>query len=368
MFKGVRLLEMRILPIFASIMPKDIILFGSISQWNAMFFFDQIDRATEDDASAQLVIRVNTEGGNPEYMQAIMQKVQEISDQVTIKAGSALHSAGLFMLAYIDAENVECTDVTQALLHRAAWPEWVESASWYKGSLQEDLLLKCNKFLEKAFRARVDVAALESLPQMKEKNLTLKDIFSTDSRVEVVLTASDLKKLGLVGKIVKLTPAKSAQLKAEVDRFSKCQSLEDFRIAAKAEIKPAPEKEVETSKNSNMTIDELKAQHPALYAQVLALGRKEEEDRVAAWVEYMEIDSKAVVEALKDPSKVVNQKVMSQMQVTAMKTGALAKLATDAPGSVNTDDPTVDANKLAAQKEVNDFMAGVRTHMGRRVA
>ncbi len=148
-------------------MPKDILLFGSIDEWNAMFFFNQIAKATEDDENAELIVRVNCNGGSPEYGMSIIEKVQELSAQMFLKYSTMAHSMALFMMFYLDVKQVECIDATKAVFHRATWGEWLESQSWFPGSIYEELLMKTNKELEKAVRARIDVDAFENLPQMK---------------------------------------------------------------------------------------------------------------------------------------------------------------------------------------------------------
>src|SRR5688572_28556882 len=147
-------------------MAKDIILFGHIWSANALYFFEQLKEALDDDPEADIILRVNTNGGEPDYAMAVVEKIQEIKDQVIVKAGMSAHSAGLFAMIAVDSERVECNDLTQCVLHRIAYPEWVERSESFKGSVHEELVVKSNKKFEKMVRDKVDVAALEALPQM----------------------------------------------------------------------------------------------------------------------------------------------------------------------------------------------------------
>jgi ATP-dependent protease ClpP protease subunit len=300
----------------------DILLFGAIGQYNAMFFFEQIKEALEVNPSDELIMRVNTVGGEPQYAMSIIEKVQETPDQFYFKGAGMMHSMGLFLAAYIPVERCECLDTTQAVLHRASYGEWIESQPWYKGSVYETINVDSNKKVEKAFRARIDVAALEALPAMKERNLTLKDIFSLESRHEVVLTGADLKKIGLVSKINKVTPSKVAELNAQFKAFEKCTSLSEFKLAAQA--KPTTTKE-DSNENFNTmtTLAELKAKHPELYAAARKEGIKKgvamEKARVEEIMVYADYDLKAAKEAIESGVKLSGKQTAEFMLKAASK-------------------------------------------------
>jgi len=321
-------------------MAKDILLFGYISQYNAMFFFDQINEATEDNPDEELHIRVNTDGGEPEFMQSIMQKFQEIQAQAIFKGGPALHSAGFFAMCYLPAERVEVLDVTQALLHRAAYPDWIESASGFSGSPLEVTMIKTNKDLEKAMRARIDVDALEALPQLKERNIKLKNIFSQDGRVEVVLTGADLKKIGLAGKVNKITPSKQAAFESQAKAFAKCESLRDFKLAAAAANPPKvdePKKE-----NTIMNLAELKEKHPVIYAEAYNEGVKagvvKEKDRVEAALVYVDVDPVGVKKII-ESGEAMSAKQIAEFGRKMQSSAALGKLESEAAKEVETGSP-----------------------------
>jgi ATP-dependent protease ClpP protease subunit len=356
-------------------MAKDILLMGNIGQYNALYFFEQIKEALKDSPGEDLIMRVNTEGGSPDYMMSIMEKVQELADQITIKGGSQMHSAGFFSMCYVPAERVEATDVTQAVLHRAAYPSWMESSSEFKGSIYDLTLAKTNKDLEKAVRARVDIDVLESLPQFKEKNIKLKDVFSTDSRIDVLLTASDLKKIGLVSKINKITPSKQAELQAEIELFKQCNSLDELRTAASLVSTDKPEKKVQQTNNNNnteMNLEELKSQHPELYAKVLAEGKSSglqegsqaERIRVQSWEAFRSVDPEAVNKGINE-GKVLTPADQSEFLVKMANPDRLKKLAESAPPVVETK-PEDSKVKTEKEKNMADFMAEVNANLGRK--
>lgn len=314
-------------------MPKDVVLFGGIHEGTAMFFFEQLKEALEEDATADVVLRVNTGGGGPDYGMSIIEKVQELKEQILLKGGMSMHSTGFFMMVALDADRVECMDLTSSVLHRAAYPEWVEKADWYKGSVHEQLVADSNKKLEKMLRNRVNVEVLESLPQLKDKNITVKDIFALDNRVEVLLSANDLRKIGVVGKVNKITPAKKQELVALVNTFEKCHSLDEYRIAASSieEKKSKP-----NSGNMELTLESLKTDYPAIYEAVVASAKKEgkeaEAARVKAWAAWAKVDPDRVTKAIAEGTEMTID-VISELSAKSANVAALAAAAAGNPGA-----------------------------------
>jgi len=354
-------------------MAQDILLMGHIGQYSTLFFFDQIKEATKDNKDEDLVLRVNTEGGEPDYMLSILEKVQELGNQIYIKGGAMMHSSGFFAMCYVPAERVECSDVTQAVLHRAAYSQWLEKHAEFKDSVYDITLQKTNKDLEKALRARADIEVLESLPQFKEKNLKLKDIFSMDSRIEVVLTGADLKKIGLVSKINKMTPTKQAELNAEIEAFKKCNSLQDFRAAAKVIAKNESSQQTDEPKITDMTLEELKTKFPAVYAQAKAEGEKDgadaEFDRVDAIMVFAEIDPAEVKKAIAS-RKPLTQKQMAELSLKSVNAGLLKKTKNDSAPKVTPDASTIKkegeeaADDDPKTKKLAEFEASLDARLG----
>lgn len=330
----------------------DILLYGSIWQYTAMWFFDQIKEAQEKNADATFNVRINTEGGSPEYGMGVIKKIQEISDLIDrIIVDMQAHSMGLFLLCYVDKEKTEANDTAQAVLHRAAYPTWMENASDFQGSIYADILTKTNKDLEKAFRARVDVAVLEALPQFVDKNIKLKDIFSMESRVEVLLTASDLKKIGLINKINKITPTKSAEVKTLATVFADCKSVEDFKMAAQA-INPTAKSE--TQNDTIMDLKELKEKHPAIYqaakADGITEGIAQEKERIEAIMVFADVDLKACVSAI-ESGKPLSAKAQAEMMRKSVSAESLKALKKENAEEVTTETTTDEVDETEEGKK-----------------
>jgi ATP-dependent protease ClpP protease subunit len=344
-------------------MAKDIYLYGSIWEDSALFFMDQIAEAIEDDPSAEFNMIINLEGGSPAYGMSVINKVQKITNQIAMVDVEAMaHSMGLFILLYIDSSKVQCMDTTQAVLHRAAYPSWMESSSDFASSIYAETLARTNKDLEKAMRAKIDVSVLESLPQFAEKNITLKDVFSMESRIEVLLTPADLKKLGLVSKINKITPTKSAEIKVKAEAFSKCKHFEDFKMAAQVVTKT----EENQTQNTMTTLAELKEKYPHLYAQAVAEGHKQgvadEKDRVGAFMVFAHLDLEGVKKSVASGEK-MTQTQMAEFGLKQLSQPKLAEIAAGNTPPVVTTETATTAEALKA-KEVAEFEAKVKAEVG----
>lgn len=326
-------------------MAKDILLIGHFGQYQTLYFFDQLNEATKENQT-ELVLRVNSSGGYPEEASSIIEKAQEIIDQIlAVKGAAQLHSTALFLMAYFPVEKCECLDVTQGVLHRAAYDERFESSEGFKGSPYEQIMVKLNKDMERALRARVDVDALEALPQMKASNITVKSIFDLTSRISVVLTGADMKKIGLVSKVNKITPSKVVAMNAEFEAFEKCESLKDYRLAAKAVDKSTDKNEDPTP--TNMTLEELKLKYPAIYAEAKKEGVSEEKDRVEAIMVFNDIDPTGVKAAI-ESGKPMTAKQMAEFSRKSMNASVLTAAAADSAEEVETETNVDEEEQIAA--------------------
>lgn len=352
-------------------MAKDILLYGSIREYNALYFHQQIKDALHEDEAEDLKLRINCDGGSPEYAMSVINKVKDTPNFTEIIVEGMAHSMALYSLCYFDGD-VSSIDTAQFVLHRAAYPEWLEKSTSFVDSIERESLAKTNKDLEKAFRARADVEAFENLTQVKSKNITLKDIFSMDGRVEVLLSAADMKKIGLVDNIIKVTPSKQAEISSLMKAFQNAVSPEQFKKAAQS-IQQQEQNQVSTAKA--MTLEELKTQHPELYTQAVNQGKSagltegktagvnEERDRIKAWEAYRKIDADTVDKAIKE-GKVITMTDIAEFHAKAIATpGALARLAAESAPDVTTQE---DDTKIKTQKEaqVADFVNKVRSNLG----
>lgn len=360
-------------------MTAEILLLGVISEYNVLYFFSQIKEALEKDAKADFLLRVNCRGGNPEYSQSIFSKIQTMPE-TKIQVDGMAHSMAAFFLLYV--KEATCIDTAQFLFHRASYGEWSESRDDFKGSIAEQSLIKTNKDLEKAFRAKVNVEAFENLKQCKDSNITVESMFSMEAgRQEVLLTPADMKKIGLIQSIIKITPTKSAQIEAMYNEHKGCTSLDEYKKAAeKTASHPEP-------KNTIMTLEEFKAQNPAEYAKHVAEVEKTakadaiktEQDRVGAWMAFEGADKEAVQKGIKE-GRTMTQTEMAELTVKLATGVATKNAAKEAEGdsskevktgedksavsTKNADGTEKTAEQKEAEKKVASFEAGVLSELG----
>ncbi len=165
---------------------------------------------------------------------------------------------------------------------------------------------------------------------------------------DVLLTGKEMKDIGLVDKITKVNPT---EVKAFNERM--------FAIAAEHAPKP------NINPNSNiMTVAEIKAQHPALYAEIFGLGvtagTSEERDRVGSWLPFASVDAELVSKSIKEGTK-LSASAMSEMNVKMISAQGLKKIEADAPGAVKTEEP-----KTEKDKGVAAFEASVDKALGKK--
>ncbi len=268
-----------------------------------------------------------------------------------VKVDGKAYSFGAFALCYTN--DSEAVDTAQFMVHRAAYPEWFENSEYFTQPYKENLAA-INKKLEEAFRNKVDVEAFENLKQVKTKGITVKDIFSMDTRIDVFFNAKDAKAIKLINRIVQLTPAK----KAEIDtRFAviaaKYTGEDQTRITFD---KPDSETEVKevVKKHTNMNIEKLKSEFPELYASVKKEGADAEKDRVEAIMVFAEIDPVACKLAV-ESGKPLSQKQMAELTLKSVSKETLATIASESVREVQTAAVAPVAPKTEAQKTVAAF-------------
>ncbi len=308
-------------------MAKELYLYSSIYDFIAQDLIAQMEEFKSDD----IIIRSCSPGGSVFAGWGIIAKMTEHEGSLKIKCDGMVASMALFMLLFCD--DVECLDVTSFVLHRA---------DMYVGDPEDQAFLDgVNAKLKEKLTAKIDSNKLFEL-----KGVTIKDIFSNEgNRLDVVLTASEAKQIGLINKIVKMTPAIKAELKSLNEKFN---------IAAKHT--PIPQ-QLEIKNPIKMTKEKLKAEHPDVYVSILAEGISQEKDRVEACLVFNELDPAAVKLAI-ESGKPLSQKAMADFALKAMSVKRTGDIEKDSQGAVTTGEPknaeeTKKAAMAAFEKEVD---------------
>lgn len=331
---------------------KEILLYDSIFSYTSQLFVTALEEAKDQEIS----VRINCDGGEPECGWGMIAKFSEHIGKKRVKVDGKAYSMAAFFLCY--SEEVECLDVTEFLIHRAAYSPWFEKdPNYFTDSLRSNLE-RINKSLMAAFTAKVDVAKFEAL-----KGVKVKDVFSMDSRIDVFLSAAEAKKIGLVSKVTKITPEK----RAEIDAYAQ-------KIAARYTVKTVGIGEEDTKEKTNenqnptvMTLEEIKSKHPELYAQILAEGVKkgaaDEKERIEALLVYNELAPKEIAAAIADGSKVTG-KMMAEYSLLASRPGSLAAQEEEAKKKAALQTGEEGAEETEKEKKLSDFTKDYRKNLG----
>ncbi len=330
-------------------MPKEILLYGGVNEFSATQFVKELDAAKDED----VVIRVNSQGGSPEDMFSMIGKLKEHTKSVLIKVDGAAYSAGLFFLNYTDTS--EALDVSRGVLHRAAYPTWFEQSDLMTEARWEQLN-SLNKDLRKGFENKIDIEKYNALGKP-----SLDEVFSNDSRIDVNLTAKEMKKIGLISKIVAITPEKRAEIDTMVVKMA---------ASFKAELQ-----EEEPLINNKMTKDEFKTKHPELYKEITdaaaAQAKSEELDRINSIITFVDVDPdkvKAVVSSGKNLSQaelveLTTKKVTANIKAENAAAKLLEEKEKGSATVVSTEEEPV-VELTAEQKVLADFEAKIDQNLG----
>ena len=313
-------------------MAKEIFLYGGIDDLSAEFFMNKISGADNED----ILVYINSKGGDPQSSFGMIKKFQEHSGNKNIEVHGKAQSAAAFFLLY--ADHVKALDVSEFLFHRAAYPSFIESDSNIFTDEMKKSLSIVNDSLKEAFVSKIDVEKFEKIT-----GVTVEDLFSMDTRINVVLTASEAKQIGLVDEIYNITPEKRAEINSRTLQMA-ASKFDDVKDEKPLNI----EKQKTGNKKSRiMTINEFKNEHPEIYAKAVDFGVKKERDRIGAAMVYVDIDAKMVTEIIAS-GETITATQQAELTRKSITKEALVDLEKESPKSINTETPE---NKEATIEE-----------------
>ena len=328
-------------------MAKEVLLYGGIDAESSAQFINDCNDALELAPLQEIVIRINTEGGEVSYGHGAVKKIAEIGNK-KIKVDGMCYSMGAVALLYCN--DVEAVDTARFMFHRAGYAQWFEKSEYFTEALKNNTTA-INADVEKAFRKKIDVAAFEEISGMKVKYL-----FSMESNPDedmVFLSAKEAKKIGLIDKVVPLSENVKAYVNSKMQLVS--ARFNKFRVAAQ---EPEP---IQTKKI--MTIQELQAQHPALYNEVfnagVTAGVNNERDRVGAALVFNHLDPEGV-KAIIASGKPMTATQQAEFALKAMSADALGKLK-DSKKDIETNE--TDDGDTDSKSELTQFAANVKAAM-----
>lgn len=310
-------------------MTKEILLYNSFNSYSVADFINSL----EANKGSDICLRMNTPGGSVYDGYGAIAKWNEFPNSKVLKIDGRADSFGAYFMCFADRNQVECLDVSTFTFHRAAMPSWFEADANYFTDSVKASLTKVNESLRSGIESKCTAQKWKSVT-----GVSLDDMFSLNSRIDVPVNAEQAKKMGFVGNVVKLTPKKLSEIKA-------------YSADLAAEYAPLITAEII---NSNiMTIQEVKANseiYNAIKAEILA----DEKDRIESFNAFADVNPKAVLDAIVSGES-YKASFGAKMQAQQMSKKGLLNIAASNAGDTNADEPAdtnadTEAASFEAQK------------------
>jgi ATP-dependent protease ClpP protease subunit len=317
-------------------MPKEILFYTPIYSFTAEEYITQLEANKSNDIS----VRMNCPGGDVLATYGMIAKFNEHKNGKKIKVDGMAKSCGFYMCCA--ADEVECLDVSEFMVHRASYGSWIENdTTRFTDGLKESLN-KTNESLRQLIEGKVSAVRFKTVT-----GVSLDDMFSIDGRLDVNITAEQMRQLGLVQKVTPLTQGK----KTEIMALSSTYGVAAF----------SKEPIIQTENNTTvMTALEFKAANPEAYADVVKEVMQAEKARVATWMVYKDVDLEAVAKGISE-GKAVDATIMAEMQLKTVTAKQLGNIEKDNPASVATADEQ--AKVTAEQKNAKAFEEEVKANL-----
>lgn len=308
-------------------MAKTIAVFQDIYSWTAEEFVKAINDAER--FNEDIEVHISTNGGEVEQTFAMLIRLQEFKGNKSIIVDGKAYSMGGFFCLYSD--TVEAYDVSQFMLHRAAFPKWYEESELFTEEVAKRLNT-INGILKKRMKLKLDETAFEEVAGM-----TIDEMFEGEQK-DVFFTAKEAKKIGLISKIRTL----DAVAKMEINAI--CEDLKITAMYKDKDVSEGPKGQANSqsiNKINKMTIDELKKDHPEVVKALKDEFKKDVEATISAWAEWKDVNPTSVIDGIasmeaptaKDYSKF--QKEMAKSNID------LSKLEEESPEATGSDVPEV---------------------------
>lgn len=321
-------------------MAKEILIYDGIYDYTARSFREQLTEASSDDVT----VRILSRGGDPGAGYTMLAAMQEHGN-VSVAVDGYADSMAAFMLCY--ANGVSCLDTTSFTFHRAAYFFEQDMSEADKKELN-----KINQFARKGIEDKVGAEKWEQVT-----GVSLDAMFSMGSRIDVNVDAEEALEMGLVDTIVPVTQSIINKVAAHNKQLA---------VAMNMKVKEKPKAKNKPKQNAKiMTAQEIKENHPEVYASIAKAGASKERDRVEAWMAFNHIDAEAVKEGIAS-GEAISQKAMAEFTVKGMNAENLKKITADSSNPIKTEEKKPEAEKSDEEeqeaKEKENFLNAARTN------
>ena len=313
---------------------EQIIFYMAIHDFSVETFLKDLELARKENPE-KIQVRLSTSGGSVHAGWGMVSGFRDFVDSFTgdviVKVDGLAASWGAIFLLF--AENVEALKQSKIMLHRAAFPSWIEMT---EERLEE--LKGYNKDMKEAFVKRINIPKFEKLA-----GVTVNRFFDSEKeRIDLHLTAKQAKSIGLIKNVINLNPVEIGALNESLI----AASSDPIEIEQEPEEEPI-NKDPETKKT--MSPSEFATQHPEAYNTIVAEQReaadKAAKIRVDAWMKFYEVDPEAVGAGIKSGEE-ITMADMAGFNATALKNGYVEKVKEDSPAATKkSDDPAKDDPK-----------------------
>jgi len=323
---------------------NEILLYSGIYSFTAEEF---INRVKDVPAGEDLVVRLNSPGGSVFAGWGVIAAITEHEGRSVVKVDGNASSMAFFMLPFFD--YVEALDVAGFMVHRA--DAYIETPD------DQKMLDNANKMLKAKLAARIDKNKFKEIT-----GFTFDEIFTGETRRNVWLTAKEARDIGIVDKVVRLQPREIEAINKNLVAFANFDAGAEAGKETQGSAKQTGDDEnrdkpkVKQKTFEKMTKEQLRAEHPELYASIFTEGVNEERDRVGGLLAFVDIDAGAVVDAIKKGDKLSNT-FMAEMTKKAISAQTRATIEKDSPDAIDPkagDDADKKDEKKAEPKAEDD--------------
>ncbi len=337
---------------------KTILIYSGIYSFVAEKFIQQLNEIPKDE---DVIVRLNSPGGSVFAGWGMIAALKERTGKNILKVDGHAASMGFMLSLYFD--EVHALDVTKFMVHRASG--YVENED------DKKLLDSVNQDIRNKLEKRIKQDEFEKIT-----GITIDELFNSEKRRDIWVSAKEAKKIGLVHQIDRLEPEEMKAISQTLVAFSTFSEDQDSN-GIEYDNDENMHGRIEENDNKNkinveqkiqiMTKDELKTQHPDVYNAIFNEGKeagkedgiKAERTRVKSYLAYLNIDNERVVKAIKEGDEFTSD-VMAELNVKASSMQTLNDLEKDNTKNVKQETPKPkDEDEEKSKVLVNEIVKNV---------
>jgi len=315
---------------------NEILVYTQFYSYTAEWLVSQINNFADD---AELKMRMHTPGGGVMDAFSVLSRLSDRKGATTIHVDGYAYSMGAYCCLY--SNNVIANEQSRFMFHKAAFPSYYDAST----DEQEDCKQK-NAVLKAKMKARLN--------DTPEAAALIAKVFESDVRNDVYLSAKEAKKVGLVTEIQPL----NLEVKAILEEQTRISAMwaknqeENATFVANNQIN-----------NEKMTIEQIKAEHPAVYSAIMALGEgvgiAKERDRVGSYLAFLEASPEAV------KTGIASGVAMTETQRSEFAVSAYKSMINKTESSENPVAVATPAAPTATETATDKAMAEINASLGK---